>query len=510
MYHYLVNSQEMKQCDQTTIEYYGVLSAVLMERAALAVFHEVTARFPKKKAVRILVLCGAGNNGGDGFAVARLLHLAGYPVEVLSPFDPEKMTAETRAQYRTVQKYGVPTVSVWPEAAYDILIDALFGIGLSREIEGDLYDLLDRMNRMDAYKIAVDIASGVSADSGQVLGIAFCADLTVTFGFAKIGQLLYPGAGHTGELLAADIGIDFNSFLEHKPFGRYLSADGVQGMLPKRRADSHKGVYGRALIIAGSANMAGAAYFSAKAAYYSGCGLVRILTAQENRQALFSRLPEAIITPYDTQAKDMAALLQALEECMDWADAVLIGPGLGQTPAAQMLVAKVLQYADKKIVFDADALNILSKNMVLLKETAGIRVMTPHIKEMGRLTRTDVKDVKDGLLQAAREFAREYQAICVLKDTRTVVGMPEGDFFINTTGNHGMATGGSGDVLAGFLTGFLAQGQPARDAAALAVYLHGRAGDLAALEKGAYSMLASDILEKLPLSLQEAQQITGA
>lgn len=499
--HYLVNSQEMKQYDQNTISHFGIPSAVLMERAALALFDEITKRFMKTNTT-VLILCGAGNNGGDGFACARLLHLAGYQAEILFPMDEKKMTEETSMQYAIAKKYQIPIHQNLPDASYDVIVDALFGIGLSREIEGTLHDLITKINERDSFKVAADICSGVSSDTGEILKTAFLADLTVTFAFAKIGHFLYPGARYAGELVVREIGILPSSFLGRPPKGFYWKEDVAGQRLPGRIPRSNKGSYGRALVIAGSKDMAGAAYFAAKAAYYSGCGLVRIFTAEENRQALFSKLPEAIITSYDAGAKDAVSLMASLDECIEWADAVLIGPGIGTSPTAQMMTAKALHHTDKGIIFDADALNILSKNMVLLKETAGMRIMTPHLKEMSRLIGKGVAEIQSALMPKAVEFAKEYQAVCVLKDARTVIGMPEGDFFLNTTGNNGMASGGSGDVLAGFMAGFLAQGMDRRNAAALSVYLHGLAGDFAAKEKGQHSMLASDILEHLPAAIQ--------
>lgn len=506
---YLVNSSEMKQYDKNTIEYYGVPSLVLMERAALAVFGELTARFEKISG-EILILCGIGNNGGDGFALARLLHLAGYQTKFLCPMKKEKMTPEAKAQYDMALNYGIPEISDSSEmiqTEYAVIADALFGIGLSRDIEGSLKELIAILNQKQAYKIAVDISSGISADTGEALGTAFRADLTVTFGFAKIGQLLFPGAEYTGELSVAEIGIDRHSFLGEPPFGAFLNKDSAKEFLPGRYPRTNKGSYGKVLVIAGSKNMAGAAYFAAKAAYYSGCGLVRILTAEENRNILLSKLPESILTTYDTQAKDVTVLMEQLEECVNWADAVLIGPGISDSPAARMLVARMLRYDTKKVVYDADALNILSQDKILLEQgkehPANGRIVTPHLGEMSRLCGSSIAKIQGNLLQTAKAFAREYQSVCVLKDARTVIGMPDGRFYINTTGNNGMATGGSGDVLAGFMTGFLAQGISCESAAALAVYLHGTAGDLAKRQKGAHSMLASDILELLPEAILE-------
>lgn len=499
---YLVSGQEMKQYDKNTIKYYGVASLVLMERAALAVFSEIERRFFKRK-LKILVLCGAGNNGGDGFAVARLLHLAGHKTEIVFPMEEEKLTEDAKAQYRSALKYGIPIGPQMREEPFDVIIDALFGIGLHRAVEGDLGRMIERANRADAYKIAVDISSGVLADTGLVPGAAFRADLTVTFGFAKTGQLFYPGAEYTGELAVADIGIDENSFLGQKPLGSYGSAGELGSLLPERRARSNKGSYGKTLVVAGSKDMAGAAYFAAKAAYYSGCGLVRILTPEENREILLTKLPEAIITPYSPL--DEEEMRKSLKNCMQWADAVLIGPGIGTGHAAQALVSAALSYG-KKTVCDADALNLMAKDMDLCKNARAKLVVTPHLGEMSRLTGVSVARLQEDLPRASLDFAGRYKAYCVLKDARTVIGMPDGQFFVNVFGNHGMATGGSGDVLAGFLAGFLAQGMDRGRACVLAVSLHGMAGDFAAKEKGAASMLASDILEMLPQAVLAAER----
>ncbi len=493
---YLVNSQEMKRCDKNTIETYGISSLALMERAALAVFWEVKSRFSVDDGW-ILAVCGAGNNGGDGFAVARLLHLAGYGVELYCPMDQARMTEEARRQYEAAKKYGVTECRDISGRPYALILDALFGVGLSRGIEGPIRALLEELNRMDAYRVSVDIASGILADSGQALGAAFRADLTVTFGFPKIGQLLYPGAGYTGELSVCDIGIDSHSFLGQEPQGRCVSQKDVKELLPKRVPYSNKGSYGKALIVAGSKDMAGAAYFAARAAYLSGCGLVRIFTVRENRDILLSMLPEAILTTYEEDVEGIGEALEKLSGCLSWADALLVGPGLGQGEYAQAIVTQMLR-AGKRLVLDADALNILSGNKLLLKELREGCIVTPHLGEMARLLGTDVAKVQGQLLTAAREFAKEHGAVCVLKDARTVIGMPDGTFFINASGNDGMATAGCGDVLAGVLAGLLAQGMPLGAAAAIGAYLHGMAGDMAKEARGAYGMVASDVLSMLP------------
>lgn len=498
MAHYLVTGTEMKQYDKNTIEYFGVPSLVLMERAALALCREVQRRFPKECG-KILVLCGAGNNGGDGFAAARMLHLAGYDVSFCFAMKQARMTHEADVQYQIAKKYGVPECVTAAKGRYAVIIDALFGIGLSRKIEGEAGRLLSRANEEPSFRIAADIASGISADTGQIFGTAFRADLTVAFGFAKIGQMLYPGAQYTGELVVADIGIDEKSFLGQVPVGRCFGRNNPKELLPMRMAHSHKGSYGKVLVAAGSAAMAGAAYFAAKAAYYSGCGLVRILTARENRGILLAKLPEAIVTEY-SGADEAAA---KMGECMDWADAVVIGPGLSQDEMAEKLVEQAAAHGTKKIVFDADALNILAQKKEWIGTQKKEWIFTPHPGEMSRLLGMKTEQIRADMPGTALDFSKKYGVTCVLKDARTVIGMADGKFVINATGNNGMATGGSGDVLAGFLAGFLAQGCSCEDAAALAVWLHGAAGDMAAEAFGMHSMLASDILEKLKEAVKD-------
>lgn len=490
---YLLNSQEMKNCDKNTIEYYGIPSAVLMERAALAVVEEIRRRFQAKN-TRILVVCGAGNNGGDGFAIGRLLWLLGYEVMILFPMDEEKMTADTKAQYDTVQKYHVPVYKEMQEISCDVLVDALFGIGLTRNIEGALCDIIMGMNNASAYKVAVDIPSGISTDYGKVMGTAFLADITVTFGFAKIGQMLYPGVDYCGKIVIADIGINEKSFLNNTPSGSCLETKTAKKLLPERKNYSNKGSYGKVLVVAGSPKMAGAAYLSAKAAYYSGCGLVRILTSEENREILLGRLPEAIVTTYDAKKLDSALIA----ECINWADAILLGPGIGTDEIADKLAKTIIRTSEKPLVMDADALNILSKDMEMLKTSRADKIVTPHLGEMSRMIKKSIEEINENLLSVAEQFSKEYGTICMLKDARTVITLPDGHFYINTTGNHGMATGGSGDVLAGITVGFVGQGLSVENAAVLSCYLHGAAGDAAAEAKGPYSMLAGDILEQLP------------
>ena len=494
---YILNSSQMKQCDVNTMERYGMLSAVLMERAALAAAEEVETCLPQR-GKRILIACGTGNNGGDGLAMARLLFLKEYDVTVLFPGTEEKCSTEAARQLNIVRNYGIPVAAQMPEGEFDVIVDALFGIGLCREIGGVYRDLILQMNERKAWKVAVDISSGVSADNGAVLGTAFCADLTVTFGFAKIGQLVYPGADYTGRLAVKDIGIDCHSLFEIRPHLLCMDETDLT-LLPGRTARSNKGSYGKLLIFAGSRNMAGAAAFSGRAAYRTGSGLVKIVTEEANRQIIQSLVPEAVLDVYDEDT-DMEAFVR---EQLSWADAVVAGPGIGLSEQAEQIVRTVLLEAEVPCLLDADALNILSAHPQWLKEHKASVTVTPHLGEMARLTGKEVSEIQKNMISVAKTFAEAYDVIVVLKDARTVVGIPGGSGYINTTGNHGMATAGSGDVLTGVIGSLLGQKVPPQTAAPLGVMLHGLAGDAAAREKGKVSLMASDLAEGLTAVLRE-------
>lgn len=488
---YILDSHEMKQCDENTMQRRGMLSAVLMERAALAATQEITSRYPDPE-TKVLVVCGEGNNGGDGVAIARLLFLKTYRVSICFVGNREKMTTETARQMQIAENYGVPfcDISEVFEQSWDVVADAIFGIGLCREVSGKYADILAKMNEQKSYKVAIDIASGVSGSTGQVLGIAFGVDLTVTFGFAKRGQLLYPGTEYTGELVVADIGIDEQSLFEVKPQMRVLEAADLK-LLPKREARSNKGSYGKLLILAGSGQMAGAAIFAAKAAYRMGCGLVRVATVEENRLILQEQVPEAVLAVYN----DRIDVVEFVETQLHWADAVVAGPGISQSELAEKMLHELLRQVQIPCLCDADALNILAKHPEWWNEVQTEVIITPHLGEMSRLTGRAISEIKNKLLWSAAEFAKEHQITVVLKDARTVTACKDGSCFLNLSGNHGMATAGAGDVLSGVIGALLAQKTEPELAASLGVYVHGLAGDAAVPKCGHYAMMASDIVE---------------
>lgn len=521
---YLVTQSEMKQYDKNTIERLQMPSIVLMERAALITV-EWIRKIKGDAAFRVLVVSGCGNNGGDGIAVGRLLMLQGCMVDYVLLGSYEKCSAETSLQLEILARYGHKPYDRIPEGEYDIVIDAIFGIGLSRNVEGIYRETVCAINRLDSYVCAIDIPSGVHADSGKILGCAVQADLTVTYGFHKLGEFLYPGAGYCGKIICGQMGIDERSFFDRKPrWYTYTSTNDVK--LPERKPNGNKGTFGKALVIAGSDNMCGAAIMAGKSVFRMGAGMVKIVTSQKNREILQQALPEAMITVYDADAWQNVETNQAaatgfkeeFRKALAWADCILIGPGIGTGKAAAWLLKQCLSESALPMVIDADGLNILAKELhssekkesfadrmfqPLNAEEGRQIILTPHMGEFARLYGCSIPQAAENITVYPQELADKLQCIVVCKDARTVVAYPGKEYcFLNTSGNAGMATAGSGDVLAGILTGLLAQGMEAAEAASAGVYLHGAAGDRAAAACGEHSMMATDIIEQMSALLR--------
>lgn len=494
---YLVTSAEMKKYDKNTIEKIGIPGIVLMERAALSVLEQIKVSLSHKMypGTSVLIMAGMGNNGGDGLALARLLAEQGCEVDVWCVGEEAKASTQWKLQREILSNYPVAVSNKAPVKEYTILVDALFGVGLSREVSGVYGAAVEDFNQLKGYKIALDVPSGLNADSGQVLGCAVRADLTVTFGFCKRGLVLYPGCEYAGEIITTSIGISEQSFLGEPP-GMYYYDEQVNELLPPRKQNGNKGSFGKVLVVAGSINMAGAGILAAKAAYRAGAGMVKIISPPENRVIIQETIPEALLGT----AEDLA-------ESLCWADVVVIGPGMGKSEEALWCLKTVIDTSKLPLVIDADGLNLLAEHEELhsaLQEKNREVILTPHVGELSRLTGVNISDLKADLYLWGMRLAKRLGAVIVAKDARTFVCGESMPVCVNLRGNSGMATAGSGDVLAGVIGGLLAQGMDAYHAAGVGVYIHAVAGEAASEAIGEHGVMAGDIMEKLGCANREA------
>ena len=489
----VLTGKEAKAIDQYTIKTIGIPSVVLMERAALAVAQAVMQE--EKKTERIVVVAGCGNNGADALAVARILWQNGWQnLCIVWVGNADNATAEWKMQKHILEQMGIDAMPFRKGciAAAPAAIDGLFGIGLSRPVEGIFADCIAECNAVIRHIYAVDLSSGIHADTGKILGVCIKAYRTIAFGYEKLGSILYPGAEYSGIVETVEIGFPECAAAAVNPKAVRFEPDDLH-RLPVRPAYSNKGTFGKVLIVAGGKNMAGAAYLSAYAAYSVGAGLVRILTVEENRTILQTLLPEAILTVWDE-----ANLQSQAEQCLDWASVVVAGPGLGTEKSAEQLVQVILQQCRKPLVLDADGLNLLAANPQWQNYLGVHCILTPHLGELSRLTGLSIGQLQNRLLETAEELSRRWGSTVVCKDARTIVCAEGKPLYVNISGNQAMAKAGSGDVLTGIVGGILAQKQSCYDAACLGVYLHGLVGDAVQSEKGSYSLLATDLIRALP------------
>lgn len=503
---YLASSAEMQEIDRKTIEEIGISGLVLMERAAYSVFLELEklaaccttfgCRETAGGTSRFLIVVEGGNNGGDGLAVARLLYEKGYCVDVYYIGGLKRVSESFKKQMDIIRHLEIPIYSELPDREYDFIVDGIFGVGLSRDITGIQLAVINKLNKRNGIRVAIDIPSGVNGTTGCIMGTAFRADVTVTFGLLKAGMVFYPGSDYCGRIVTAQIGFPSSVIEAVKPCLYTYGTEDLE-YLPTRKNDSNKGSYGRVAIVAGSRDISGAAVLAAKAAYRTGSGLVKVYTHERNRDIISTLVPEALMMTY----QDEAAAISAASDAMTYGDTLLIGPGLGKDEISHILLAKIISEYKKTLIIDADGLNILAENMDLLKDREGAAIVTPHLKEMERLSQIAVCDLKGNLPECCREFANKYNVVCVLKDARTCVSDGSCGVYVNTTGNNGMSTGGTGDVLAGIIAALSGMGVTPFLAAKLGVYIHGLAGDYAEHDKGSYGMMAGDVADNIPYVL---------
>lgn len=509
----IVTGAGMRRLDERATSEFGLPGMILMENAGLRVT-EAIRNFPRCR--RITVLAGHGKNGGDGLVAARHLRRE-MEVSVWLAAPPAAFQGDALTNLTILQRLGAdcrvadngPALQELEAELRrsDLVVDALLGTGLTRPPESPYAEIIRLVNASGAPVLAVDIPSGVCADSGSVAGEAIRADVTITFALPKLGLLLFPGAACTGRLEVADIGIPEQLLSGHGL--RLLTREEVRCLLPYRVPDGHKGSFGKVLLISGSAGMSGAAVLAARAVLRGGAGAALVAVPQAVQAQVAVQIPEAITLALpDTKRGTISP--EALDSLRrQWTDCnvAAIGPGLSTDGEALPVLAGVLRECPLPLVLDADALNLLAETPAIFRECTAATVLTPHPGEAARLLGCDTAAVQADRPAAARELAVRFQSVVVLKGAHTLVASPEGEVVLNVTGNSGMATAGSGDVLTGLLAALLAQRVSPFEAASLAVYLHGLAGDLAASVKGEAGLVAGDIVESLPQAYLEIKKI---
>jgi NAD(P)H-hydrate epimerase len=513
-----VTASEMRELDRLTIEVGGTPGHVLMERAGAGAARVFWAEFPHAR-TRPVVIAGKGNNGGDGLVVARhLRRRRGVKCDVVllaTAADvrgdaARNLRAFIRAGGRVVEApdaRGVAAVRTALEHGR-VVIDAIYGTGLNAPVTGPIAEVIAAINASGLPVFSIDIPSGLDADTGQPLGIAVQAEVTATFGFPKIGQLLYPGADHVGTLVVVDIGVAEEAVRRVAPPTRLLQAAEAGLLVPPRHRDAHKGDAGHLLVVAGGAGKCGAAVLAAAAATRTGAGLTTLVLPASERPTTATQPPEVMTASLadDGHGRFASPEPPDLEALLAGKTTVVVGPGIGVSEGTRSLVRALIHRCLLPLVLDADGLNCIADDPRVLRARRAPTVLTPHPGEMSRLAGRPAADIQADRLTAARDLARDTGACIVLKGARTVTAAPDGRAYINPTGNPGMASGGMGDVLAGTIGALCAGGLPAFEAGALGAFVHGAAADLAAGRLGGeIGLVASDVIAALPRAIADTQ-----
>jgi len=517
---HILTGAEMREADRRAIEEVGVSGRVLMESAGRGVAGVMEEHIADLAEHNILIVCGKGNNGGDGLVLLRTLVGLGYDAWaiVLSPL--EQLAPDALDNLQSALKLRLPVDSVTTEDAWtdtlaeiwtaDVIVDAILGTGLTREPHGLPRRAIEDLDAMEAFKVAVDVPSGLSADSGSVPGAVLSADLTVALAAPKVCHFISPACEHCGELEVVEIGIppEFleNGLIPGSPGLESIETEPLAALWPPRTADAHKGDFGHLLVVAGSVGKTGAAVMAAEAALRVGAGLVTVASATSAIPMMAPRLPEVMWEPLPETASGALAFaaLERIQELIAERTALALGPGLGRDDETVRLVRKLVAECGAPTVVDADGLNSLG---VLKDDEDAIPrdqplALTPHPGEAARLLGTTAAAVQQDRLRAARSLATGARTHVLLKGFRSLICDPEGHTVVNLTGNPGLATAGSGDVLSGIVGGLLAQGVSVDAALVLGAHTHGLAGDLAAAELGETSLIATDVIRKLPEAIR--------
>jgi ADP-dependent NAD(P)H-hydrate dehydratase / NAD(P)H-hydrate epimerase len=505
--------EEMRNLDRGAVEEYGIPDLLLMENAGDAVYEAVRLHYGIEGR-RFVLLCGGGNNGGDGFVIARKLRSSGAEVVLFFFGKREKLSSSAGTNYDICKKSGIKIdesgdIDEIRRALgrCDAAVDALFGTGLTRNVEGDYAEAIRFLNESEKPVVSVDIPSGIGGNSGAVMGTAVRAAVTVTFGLPKLGNILYPGWEYSGKLYVTHI-----SFPREHSGGEHLKyALNLPEPLPARDPEGHKGTFGDALFIAGAGTYFGAPLLSSRSFLRAGGGYSRLAAPLSVIRAIASANSEVVYVPLKETQGGAAAEenRNLLLETSAKSDAVVLGPGMSLEEEAQELVRELVPAIEKPLIIDGDGLTAVGRDTALCKNRTAPTVITPHPGEMARLAGVTVREILKDRFGAAAEAARQFNAVVVLKGARTLIAVPEGEIFVNMTGNSGMGTAGSGDVLVGAIAAFCARGLAPVQACRAGVYVHGAAGDIAAENTGPDGMVAGDLMEALPPAVREYRQSAG-
>ena len=493
---------EMRAMDRRATEEFSIGQDLLMENAGQAVYFVLLQELGIKDK-KLVVFCGGGNNGGDGLVVARKIHSNGGEVKVFLLDDEAKFKGAAKRNFEIVSRMPIEVSRISSIDSVirelfdcDAIVDAIFGTGLVRKISGIYKDVIELINGSQSRIFSVDIPSGINGNTGEVMGVAVEADYTVAFGLPKLGNMLYPGYQHCGKLYVSHI--SFPPVLYDSESMKIAINGPVE--LPERARDTHKGNYGKALFVAGSSSYFGAPYFSALSFLKAGGGLSYLATPESVSPFIASKGSEIVFVPQKETASGSIALenKDGLLEFAKTVDMVVLGPGLSLARETQELVLKLVPRIDKPLLIDGDGITAVAGEMRKIKKREAPTILTPHLGEMSRIAKMEISEVSKNSIDVLQRMTRELNAIIVLKGAHSLIGYPDGTVFINVSGNSGMATAGSGDVLTGTIAAIYGLGLPLEDAVRTGVFLHGFAGDVAAVDKGEDGMTAQDIMDYLP------------
>jgi hydroxyethylthiazole kinase-like uncharacterized protein yjeF len=510
----VLTSNQMKKIDRTAIEKIGILGPILMENAGLQIFKKLRERFPEMSKEKIVIVSGKGNNGGDGFVVARHLYNHGADPEVLLLASKAEVRGDAAVNLKIAEKIGVKVSEICSPKDWSlqkgkillgtVLVDAIFGTGLTKPVHGLQAKVIEHINKSKAYKIAVDIPSGLSSDTFQIIGPCIKADLTVTLAAPKVAHIFPPAEEYVGELVVADISLPSFLFEDKNLKLELVEKATILPYFKKRKKDTHKGTYGHLFILSGSLGKTGAAVMAGKAALKMGAGLVTVGTPASCLPIVARSMIELMTEPLPETAEKTLSheALRKVLGLLQGKDALMIGPGISTHKSTSELVFSLLPQINVPTVVDADALNILASKPEIIKALRQPAVLTPHPGEFARLLGLSTREVVARKLELAPQFAQEYGVYLVLKAYRTITASPDGRIFVNPTGNPGMATAGSGDVLSGMIASMIVQEKNLLEAVLAAVYIHGLSGDIGAKKLGEKALTAGDIIRYLPSGLR--------